>query len=991
MTDSDIDREADIRTRLVTTDNAWRKSEDHLRSPTQRFKNLRTALFGPGGIGAFLRWKGNFGAGKVKSVTGKPLIAAAWCEDRGPVYVCAIENGEPRAVRVEREDILPLMEQADVIGDGSARGRALLEEAFAQGTPVPLTPEALFADAPPAPPDPASLRNPSRTTSHEPHASSHESHETTLDREQRYFDTALEHRERRRLALQGRDWRGVAADRAAQSAYIQETTKELEALPPPHSAVAFGRFDTEDETVYLGEMTIFDDDSDVLVVNWKNPAAEPYYQASEEDHMGVLLKREFETRLNEILSFQDRRFGPEPAERPGGPTEPVLTDTLLAELEAGRTGEMHQIVRTIQAAQDKAMRFPLESLLVIQGGPGTGKTIIGLHRAAVLLYLHEELRERGILVVGPNRAFMRYVQNVLPSLGETNVVQVAVEQLSPGDLRVRGSDSAAAARVKGDSVMIDVMTRAVADRVRPPTEERIDIRVDSRRISVPGSDLREVVDSTRQRGLPHNAARDAFRDRVLRHILDRNSWLSPEDVTTSQDLSNLVDRVWPRLTAQAVLRDLLGNRDRLSLACEGLLSDEQKAALYRPSQDRLADEPWAVADMPLLDELDTLLNGPSGQYSHIIVDEAQDLSPMQLFSVARRSENGSITLLGDLAQATGSWAHRNWEEVCDLLPDEYDTQTLDLPYGYRVPRQILDWASRLLPEAAPGVDPPTPVRDGPTEPQVLHVAPDLVQEQVIQAARRYASEGNSVGIIASAGVFEGLLEAFREAGLTFEDGRERMGSGFTLVPALQCKGLEFDSVVVVEPSTIVQEDPAGQRLLYVALTRPTRHLTVVYSGRLPAALSDEPVPVPSTPSTEERKPAPPVAVGPTEAAAEPTVIIEIPTDPGSAAHTLVHQLVAEFERETRRHLGPRLWEMMIAELETRLIGEQQSGGGRDDSGLDDPRQTDTTEVIASNKLMPAEDGESKQDSASSPGWYPDPYMQARLRYWDGQIWTDHLR
>ncbi|MEV8515473.1 UvrD-helicase domain-containing protein [Dactylosporangium sp. NPDC051484] len=657
-----------------------------------------------------------------------------------------------------------------------------------------------------------------------------ESKAAAIAAEQEYFDLARKHRERLRAELgENPD----VATNAGTGRWLSGFRRgRRESLAPPEQEVAFGRVDRVDKAVnqagderyYIGRETILDDQRQVLVVNWKTPIGELYYQASAEDPRGLTRKRTYSCDGNRIVDFEDLLFErlAEAIEALDGPDA-----ALLGELDRERTGAMRDIVATIQAAQHRLIRAPLEQLLIIEGGPGTGKTAVALHRVSWLLFNHSErLRPRDVLVVGPHPAFTRYIRTVLPSLGDADVEQVDIDALGPPVQRGRQEDQATR-RLKGEARMAGLLARALEARIgAPEAAERM--LFDGRFLTLTGPEVAAEVAGARQAGGPYALRRQRLRARLAELVRERGG---PIDAERLPPVEHLLERLWPLQSAAAFLRGLFGSRARLAAAAAGELTDEEVALLYRRGADRLSEQVWSDADGPLLDEVDDLLNGTPGRYRHIVVDEAQDLSPMQLRAIARRSANGSLTVVGDLAQSTGAWARDRWEEVTDHLPQTLPRVVERLRFGYRVPRQVYELAARLLPIAAPGVEPIRVVRDGPAGPGIHVVEPGERAGRAAQIARDHLEAHRFVGIVCPA-----VCRAELEFALHANDlpwGRADQGEldrALNLVSPQEAKGLEFDAVIVVEPEEIVAEDPRGHRLLFVALTRTIRYLDIVSSG-----------------------------------------------------------------------------------------------------------------------------------------------------------------
>jgi len=653
-----------------------------------------------------------------------------------------------------------------------------------------------------------------------------------LDAEQSYIDEAYRclsaMRDRTARVADLEDSAAEAVDSAIAQAHLRH---RLASLDTDMDGLSFGRLDEEaGDTWYVGRRHVEDARGDPVVVDWRADVAIPFYRATPVDTLGLSRRRRFLMTGKQLDDLYDEVFDdPDSvdAARHGG-----IPDPLLVELERERTGEMRDIVATIAAEQDEVIRAPLETCLVVQGGPGTGKTAVGLHRAAFLLYEHRrKLDVDGMLVIGPNPIFLRYIAQVLPSLGETAARQTTLERLLAGTAyRATGIDGDHAAAVKGDARLARVVARAVAGARRPP-EEDLAVATAWGGVTVTAAALGAALHEVAARGVPHNVGRTAFRRQAARLVRTQLVRRRGDEAVPADELDTdlrrnrawirALDRAWPALTAPGAVRRLLTNRVALAEAADGLLGpDEQAAVLRRPAR-KVSDEPWTVADLALLDEAEAAIAGPPRSYGHIVVDEAQDLSAMGLRALARRSPAASMTVLGDLAQATAPGAQESWDEAIAHLGAPSTATRADLDLGYRVPASIMDMANGLLAEAAPGVTPCRSVRAGGRPPVFVAAGADLGDE-VRRAVAELAAEFGTVAVVVPDGLraeVVGLPDA---------------------VPVLrppEAKGLEFDAVVVVEPEAIAGGDARGLRLLYVALTRAVQELVVVHARPLPAGLA----------------------------------------------------------------------------------------------------------------------------------------------------------
>ncbi len=627
-------------------------------------------------------------------------------------------------------------------------------------------------------------------------------------------------------------------------------SRRIKLLTDSNRPLVFGRIDRADgEVWHLGRRHVEDPASDPVVIEWRVPVAMPFYRARPSDPLGLVRRRQLMVEGGRLISFADDEFRAEGAAQDGEVSRIRGGDALLAELERSRSGEMLDIVATIQAEQDEVIRAPLEGVIAVQGGPGTGKTAIGLHRAAYLLYNHPQLARAGVLVVGPNRTFLRYIAQVLPSLGEEAVVQTALADLVPS-AKVRDVEPLETARLKGDPRMMRVLERALQARRRHLDEDLV-VHVGLSRIVAPREEVNRLADHLASRSGPYLAGRAALRSNLV-SLLHRASFRAGgpsnlDRVELGKHLagdpvfSAALDRMWPSGSAAALVAELLASPSRLATAAEGVLDEPEVSLLARARRAAAAGKTrFTYADLALVDAAQSLLHGPPRSYGHVVVDEAQDMSPMQLAMLARRCPAGSITVLGDLAQGSSAWSYSTWEEIVAHLPQPKGWEPRHLTLGYRAPGQVLDFAARLLPYAAPGVPATESVRAGRSAPVIISSTPEALFADAGEQAARVAAEGWLVGCIVADGSVTEAARAMKAAGVAFGIAdRDGLHQPITLLGATTAKGLEFDAVVVVEPAAIAADGAgiAGLRLLYVALTRPIQHLSIVHSQPLPAALA----------------------------------------------------------------------------------------------------------------------------------------------------------
>ncbi|GGX28105.1 DNA helicase [Streptomyces malachitofuscus] len=628
---------------------------------------------------------------------------------------------------------------------------------------------------------------------------------------------------------------------------IEERIKALADLSD--TPLFFGRLDylhspgaeraegAQGERFYIGRRHVHDGDGDPMVIDWRAPVSQPFYRASKKDPMDIGLRRRFGYTGGDLTAYEDEHLS--------DPSEAATTSKLLQqEIERPRVGPMRDIVATIQPEQDEIVRSGLSGSVCVQGGPGTGKTAVGLHRVAYLLYAHRErLARTGTLVVGPNRSFLHYIEQVLPALGELTVAQATVDDLV-AHVEVRGTDDAAAAVVKGDARMAQVLRRALYSHVTMPTEPVVVVR-GSRRWRVPAYELEELVRQLLDRDIRYGAARDALPQRIAHAVLVQmeRAGEAPDDrvqdaVARNAAVKAAVKAVWPAVDPAKLVLRLLGDAGFLAEHAEGLLDEqEQKTILWAKPARSVKSAKWSAADAVLIDEAADLIQR-THSLGHVVLDEAQDLSPMQYRAVGRRCTTGSATVLGDLAQGTTPWATRSWEEALRHLGKQ-DAVIEELTAGFRVPTDVITYASRLLPHIAPGLTPVASIRENPG---FFEVRRSGGTDDVVAACRELLGNEGSVGLIAADTRIPELAEALTSAGIAYvAPGEETTRTTrLTLVPASLAKGLEYDYVLLDEPAAVVHAEPderTGLRRLYVTLTRAVSGLLLTHTAPLPSQLT----------------------------------------------------------------------------------------------------------------------------------------------------------
>ncbi|MEV7426316.1 MULTISPECIES: HelD family protein [unclassified Streptomyces] len=659
--------------------------------------------------------------------------------------------------------------------------------------------------------------------------------------------------------VQSLDIRDVTANwvnAAVLESQIEARVKALADLA--HTPLFFGRLDylhrvgaaeaetgdTDGDRFYIGRRHVHDAGGDPMVVDWRAPVSQPFYRASKQDPQDVGLRRRFGYTAGDLTAYEDEHLS--------DPSEAATSSKLLqAEIERPRVGPMRDIVATIQPEQDEIVRGELGGTICVQGGPGTGKTAVGLHRVAYLLYAYRErLARTGTLIIGPNASFLHYIEQVLPALGEMHVKQSTVDGLVTAAVEVRGTDPASAAVVKGDARMAEVLRRAVRSHVTAPTEPVVVVR-GSRRWRVPAYEVEEIVQQLLARDMRYGAAREALPRRIAHAVLVRmeEAGESPDDrvqdaVARNPAVKAAVKAVWPPVDPEKLVLRLLSDPEFLAAHADGLLTaDEQHSILWTKPARSVKSAKWSSADAVLIDEAGDLI-ARTHSLGHVVLDEAQDLSPMQYRAVGRRCSTGSATVLGDLAQGTTPWATGSWAEALRHL-GKSEAVVEELTAGFRVPREVIAYASRLLPVISPGLAEVASVRESPGSLSVREIPdPEALDAALVAACVESLTHEGSTGLIAADARIPVLAEALTAAGLPYlSPGEETTAEArLTLVPASLAKGLEYDYVVLDEPAAVVAGEPderTGLRRLYVALTRAVSGLIVLHADALPEALGNE--------------------------------------------------------------------------------------------------------------------------------------------------------
>ena len=668
-----------------------------------------------------------------------------------------------------------------------------------------------------------------------------------LRKEQDYLAAAREALRRMReqtLSLKVQAHDPISAEHLARTLHLRAASL----ADDPTTTLFFGRVDTDEgERWYIGRRHVADSSGDPMVIDWRAEMSTAFYRASRTEPMHVTLRRRFGLDKGTITAYEDEHLQ-DRAEHE------VRSQILAEEIERPRVGPMRDIVATIQPEQDEIVRAGAEQTICVQGAPGTGKTAVGLHRAAWLLYaFRDRLARSGVLVIGPNRAFLEHIGAVLPALGEVAVGHTTIEELV-ASVPIRGTDATETAVLKGDSRLAEVLHRAVWSRVGTAGEALVVPR-GSRKWRVPAHEVGEIVAELVQRGVRYDAARQMLPQRLAHAVLLQmeRAGDSPDDrvqdgVARAAVVKRYAQSLWPALDPRAVLFELLTDAGALAVHADGLLtSEEQAVLLWDRSPKSRGSARWSLADAVLLDELgDHLERTPS--LGHVVLDEAQDLSPMQLRAVGRRCTTGAATVLGDIAQGTTPWATGSWEEsLAHLGKAGSHVEVLDR--GFRVPASVIEYAAQLLPHMAPGLGAPVSVRDNPGRLHIESADRGAVLSRAVEVVVAELAEPGSIGVIVPDALVAATSKALQHKGI--EHGVLGSDHGdvdhqVDVVPATVAKGLEFDRVLVLEPAAIAAAEPderTGLRRLYVVLTRAVSALAVVYSEPLPVALAPRDVAV----------------------------------------------------------------------------------------------------------------------------------------------------
>jgi DNA helicase IV len=672
-----------------------------------------------------------------------------------------------------------------------------------------------------------------------------------LNEEQEYIDIATSAREFRR----GNRYSGKANISSALSQPVNSLAggrlQSLRELGDVTESVCFANFTKEDDSkIYLGKYLVADNDFEALVISWKAPAAADFYRATHVNTYGLIGKRRFifnsPNKLKDLeeVIFKDLEANIKNLTRS---SETDVSDAVLDELEKGSSGSLKDIIKTIHASQYDIISSKRGGLHVIQGAPGTGKTVVGVHRASWLLFPgnDEQLKADRVLILGPNAAFIRYIENLVPSLGEDKITHKDLSKLGP-NIAVTLSESFEVAKLKGSSRMKKLLIKAVKDRLRIPDEDvNFSVPGQNQNIKISFESINERINELRTEKHNYMSGRSALRiwllneindilqgGKGIRKLVSRNSAYIKES-----DVDSLTEKIWPSISAVNLVRDLYSSQSRLlSAAKDSDFLVNELVLLEKKSTSQ--NDGWSIADVALIDFVDTLLNGQKEIYDYIIIDEAQDLTPMQIESIKKRSSNGDILLMGDLAQATGVWLYSSWQQLAELLGTTI-SRFDELEFGYRVPKQIFEYATRVLSYIDPKLKPPRLVREVSESPVAnINLENLSTYNLVMDIINEKFGEG-IVGLIVSDDILVDFCEGLKEFNIDFTElNSAGLVKGINVVPVSRQKGLEFDTVVIYEPKAILEIPLTGLRHLYVAITRSLNSLHFYCTDDLPIELTE---------------------------------------------------------------------------------------------------------------------------------------------------------
>ena len=684
-----------------------------------------------------------------------------------------------------------------------------------------------------------------------------------IQREQKFVDEALDARESRRNDRDSGKYSLAGALATPIKTMAGGRLQKLREIGDSSEDVCFANvINEENERYYIGKFAIHNSEADLLVSSWKSEVGALFYRSSIKDPLGLAGKcRLLFDKPNHVKDVEENLYKELQTRIENLTRNPDsdVSDAVLDELEKGSSGSLKEIIKTIHASQYEIISAKRGGLHVIQGAPGTGKTVVGVHRASWLLFPgnDEDLKAEKTLIVGPNIAFIRYIENVVPSLGDEKIVHKDLTKLGPA-VTVSGHEERKIAKIKGDVRMKALLLQAIKDRLKFPEDEVIfNPPGQTRPIALSAEGIKSKMEQLLEDSVigegrtAYNGSRASFRTWLLNGVnaILKESFESESKSSRStpflkeNDIEALTERIWPSLSPASFLRDFYSSQGRVITAAKELdFQVKELMLLDRKPSPQISKESWTLSDVALLDFLENHIQGtdPSEQFDYIIVDEAQDMTPMQLESIRRRSGSGDILLMGDLAQATGPWVHTSWNSIADCVNKPIERLD-ELEFGYRVPKQVFEYASRVLSHINPQLKSPRLVRDVKEIPIVKNF--DDYKElfgSLVKDLKKLGSISSHTGLIVGDDQAETLIEELKDSAIAFTVLENNSPvEGLNIVPVSRQKGLEFDDVILVEPQDIIDIEEIGLRQLYVAVTRSLRGLSIYSTGELPIQLLEE--------------------------------------------------------------------------------------------------------------------------------------------------------
>jgi DNA helicase IV len=673
-----------------------------------------------------------------------------------------------------------------------------------------------------------------------------------LAKAQQHIDLAVDSREARRDYREKNpiDYSKVLAQMNSMAGPIRIDLRELGEVD---DEAAFAWILSEvGEKTYIGKHLILDENYEVVVASWRAGTSAAYYLSNIKAKQGLIAKsrliHEIPNKLLDIdlTIFNDLEEKVSKLELGANfDLSTGISDSVLHELDANSSGNLKEIIRTIHASQYEIISAERKGLHIVQGAPGTGKTVVGVHRASWLLYPGNDvsLKPEKTLIVGPNDTFIRYISGLLPTLGESRIKHRSINNIN-AKFKSHFADSPNIARIKGDLRMTTVLKKSIYDRIRIPEKSiSFSLAPHIKPIEIQNFEISERIKDWFSSNVSYNSGKSSFRRFLITLINEKISSSKDfksnfEKFATESSVDSIVNQIWPNLSAVPILRSLFTNHARLlSAAADTTFTIGEISQLVRKSEGPTKELLWTNEDIPLLDCLDFLIDGNREKFDLLIVDEAQDLTPMQLDVIGRLSSSGDILVLGDLAQATGVWEHTNWTDISECLG--FPIARMDeLLYGYRVPVQVYSYASNVLSHIDLNQKPPILIRNVAEQPtlEIFDALERLLQGLTNQLRTLNLSDG-VVGIISTESILEVIEKHLVELGINFTKVSQLgLKPGLNLISIADQKGLECDHVFIVDPQSIIDNSKSGLKQLYVSVTRSLKALTIYAIQKMPLEL-----------------------------------------------------------------------------------------------------------------------------------------------------------